>query len=159
MGLDMYLEGRSYLWTNWDDPDKDLKRDGYRVSDVTLELGYWRKHPDLHGYIVQTFAGGKDECQDIPLTAENLIQIVEAIQNRTLPHTEGFFFGSSDGSEEKASVKILLGAIKWLEGVPNLPVLKNPTPLKGSGMVIAAVDVENVKQTSESRSVVYRASW
>lgn len=46
MGLDMYLLGKTYLWQNWENPDRDLKRDGFRVCQIELELGYWRKHPD-----------------------------------------------------------------------------------------------------------------
>jgi hypothetical protein len=32
-------------------------------GDRDREVGYWRKHPDLHGYIVETFADGVDACQ------------------------------------------------------------------------------------------------
>ena len=49
-----------------------------------LSLGYWRKHPDLHGFIVKTFANGKDECQRIDLTGEDLIKIIEAVKSNTL---------------------------------------------------------------------------
>ena len=62
MGLDMYLEGRRFLRTNWENPEANLKRGKYRVKEETLELAYWRKHPNLHGFIVQTFADGVDEC-------------------------------------------------------------------------------------------------
>jgi hypothetical protein len=56
MGLDMYLTGEKFLMT------RNLEEDGFRLRSKTLELGYWRKHPNLHGYIVQTFADGTDEC-------------------------------------------------------------------------------------------------
>jgi len=158
MGLDMYLNGKAFLWTDWDKPENNLQRDGYRVREITLELGYWRKHPDLHGYIVETFAKGVDNCEEINLTAENMIQIIAAIKDRQLPHTEGFFFGASDGSEDKATIEIFLKAIKWLEGVAALRMAKNVTPL-GRGMVVAEIDVETVKTIKESREVVYRASW
>jgi hypothetical protein len=66
------------------------------------ELGYWRKHPNLHGYIVQEFADGKDECQEIPLGEDELIQIMEAVKANELPHTTGFFFGVSEGTTEES---------------------------------------------------------
>ena len=62
MGLDMYLEGRKSRY------DKQETEDGFPLQTKVLELGYWRKHPNLHGYIVQEFADGVDECQrgDLP---------------------------------------------------------------------------------------------
>lgn len=158
MGLDMYLEGKTYLWTDWDDPAKNETRDGFRVKEITIELGYWRKHPDLHGYIVQTFAEGRDECQEIELSSEDLIRTIAAIKDRQLPKTGGFFFGASDGSEDKETIETLQRAIKWLEGVPVHKVIKKEAPL-GAGMVAHEIDIEAVKNTKESRSVVYRASW
>ena len=133
MGLDMYLEGRKYLVTDWENDANNPKEDGFQVKERILQLGYWRKHPNLHGYIVQTFAGGKDECQDIGLSAENLDTIITAIKGRGLPHTEGFFFGKSDCTDEEAAadIKILEDAKTWLKA----------------------------KEDRVWRSVVYRASW
>jgi hypothetical protein len=62
MGLDMYLVGKTSDGTN-------------------KELGYWRKHPDLHGFIVNEFGGGIDECQQIDLNEECLKQILLAVEN------------------------------------------------------------------------------
>ena len=115
MGLDMYLEGRTYNWTDWQNPENNPKRDGFEIKGEILRLGYWRKHPDLHGYIVNTFADGVDDCKDIWLDADKMRQIIEAIKGQKLPETEGFFFGKSDGSEDIESIKIFQGAIQWLE--------------------------------------------
>lgn len=131
MGLDMYLEGRTFNWSNHEFPELDPSRDGFPIKGVILRLGYWRKHPDLHGYIVQNFADGKDGCQDIELGDECIEKIIAAIKARELPHTEGFFFGESDGSEDEESIEIFQKALDWMRG--NSP--------------------------NESRSVVYRASW
>ena len=106
MGLDMYLTGeRNHL------PDQSNPP----MTGQRFRLGYWRKHPNLHGYIVQHFAGGVDECQEICLSKENIHQILSAIRERLLPHTEGFFFGISDGSESSNDVGIFSNAIGWLE--------------------------------------------
>lgn len=137
MGLDMYLEGRKFLPTNW-----NRTEEGFRVKEVTVELGYWRKHPNLHGYIVETFAEGRDECQDIELSAENIEQIIAAVKAKELPHTTGFFFGASEGTQEEIDedVAIFEKALAWLRSFERSEDQKPPA--------------EEVWP-----SVVYRASW
>jgi len=127
MGLDMYLNGEKSLWSDF------RKEDDFKVKSMKIELGYWRKHPDLHGFIVQTFAKGVDECQIIPLDEKKMREIIEAIRNNKLPHTQGFFFGSSDwykGKEEE-NIAIFEKAISWLKE----------------------------KKEDQYREVYYRASW
>ena len=158
MGLDMYLEGRTFLWGNWQHPERDEKRDGFKIKNVTVELGYWRKHPNLHGYIVQEFAGGVDECQEIPLTEENILQIIDAISNKDLPTTRGFFFGASDGSEDAESIAVFEKALEWLKNATP-PTRHKPEPLGDSGMVAVAIKPEDFVGAKESRDVVYQASW
>lgn len=133
MGLDMYLTGNKFFWTNWEHPEKNRKEDGIKVSSLNVELGYWRKHPNLHGYIVQTFANGKDECQNIELWSEDLKKIINVVKDGNLPHTEGFFFGVSrnDAKEIENDIKQLKNALDWLE----------------------------VKEEGVVRSVIYRAIW
>ena len=81
MGLDMNLYGRKLIaYNRWDEKAAPLMEDGFPVSDVILEMGYWRKHPNLHGYIVNIFADGEDECQEIELSEEDLLKIAAAIR-------------------------------------------------------------------------------
>ena len=110
MGLDMYLTGEKFVMTT------GLQEDGFRLRSKTLELGYWRKHPNLHGYIVQTFAGGEDDCQTIDLSG-HIRTIIAAIQAKELPHTTGFFFGASDSSQEcmEEDITIFEKALAWVE--------------------------------------------
>jgi hypothetical protein len=131
MGLDMFLEGEKFLWKNHRKPELNPIEDGFAVKGRTLRLGYWRKHPDLHGYIVNTFADGKDECQDIELGPDELRQILAASEADKLPETSGFFFGKSQPEDKAATKEILEKAIAWLEE----------------------------KEPNVSRSVTYRASW
>lgn len=116
MGLDMYLEGEKFYTTNWQNPEKNLQEDGFRLMSKELRLGYWRKHPNLHGYIVSQFADGKDDCQEIELSDKDVDNIIHAVKNDLLPHTEGFFFGTSEETEERKAedISILEGAKKWL---------------------------------------------
>jgi hypothetical protein len=142
MGLDMYLRGEKYLPQDWNDPTKDRREDGKRVSQVEVDLGYWRKHPDLHGYIVRTFANGVDECQRIELSVDDLKHLLERAEvDGWGEENSGFFFGQSPhpGDEwyqrkHDDTVKIFREAIAWLEAMS--------TP--GSGCW---------------PSVFYRASW
>ena len=131
MGLDMYLMGEKFYWTNWKEPDKNLSEDGFKVSTKTLEIGYWRKHPNLHGFIVNGFAAGVDECQRIDLSKEDLVVILEAVKKDNLPYTEGFFFGTSQPEDRDLSIEIIEKAMKWVE----------------------------TEEVGVSRSVYYRASW
>ncbi len=131
MGLDMYLEGEKFLWTNWEKPELNLKEDGFEVKGKTLRLGYWRKHPNLHGFIVKEFAAGVDECQRIDLSIENCQQIIDATKKNALPETKGFFFGVSQPEDDADTIEQLEKAIKWAQ----------------------------VKEEGVSRSIVYRASW
>lgn len=106
MGLDMYLVEKIY---SVDDHADEGHVERYEV------LAYWRKHPDLHGYIVQEFAGGIDECQEIPLTKENIQQIIKAVKEDKLPYTTGFFFGVSDSADEQETIEKLNTALKKVE--------------------------------------------
>ena len=132
MGLDMNMTGRKFL------PYSAAKRfeEGFEIEAIEVKIAYWRKHPNLHGFIVETFAGGNDNCQDIELDISQLQTIIEAVKANALPKTEGFFFGVSNGDEAELQddLEQLGKAVSWL------------TPLH--------------KQEEQAwYSVIYRASW
>lgn len=119
MGLDMYLYGEKYLGLDLNAPQPVRHfEDGYRLETKTLRLGYWRKHPNLHGLIVKSFADGIDQCQRIDLSDTDIERIIEAVARDDLPHTVGFFFGESDGSEKQETLEILRAALDWLRADP-----------------------------------------
>jgi hypothetical protein len=85
MGLDMYLT---------------------RANDTSKDLAYWRKANQIHGYIVDTFAWGVDECQPIAVHRTELLGLVQLCESlleskdekkalEVLPPKSGFFFGSA----------------------------------------------------------------
>lgn len=116
MGLDMYLTGSKYH-SKHNNQGKVIERemvDGFPVKETRLELGYWRKHPNLHGFIVNEFAEGKDNCQEIELTREDCLKIAKAIENDNLPDTSGFFFGDSAWHKKEANVEVFRKAAEWL---------------------------------------------
>ena len=120
MGLDMYLQGHQYQ-------RKEFQMiDDFPVKEIIVELGYWRKHPNLHGAIIETFAEGVDDCQNIELNRTDIEKLIEIVKSDSLPHTEGFFFGASaalDQSEwyeeqKQETIKQLENALKWYDGFP-----------------------------------------
>jgi hypothetical protein len=132
MGLDMYLQGHQYQ------SNRTQTLDDFPVKEIIVELGYWRKHPNLHGAIVETFADGVDECQNIELNRSDIEKLLEMVKSNELPHTQGFFFGESAKpdsewykQEYNDTITQLENALKWYDG-------------SGDGMY---------------RYVVYRASW
>ena len=149
MGLDMYLEGRK-----WKHGSTEVE-DGFSVKSKILDLGYWRKHPNLHGFIVQAFADGKDECQDIDLGAQDIKNIISAIERDALPNTTGFFFGTSDSgkAQRKRDIEMFTKALAWLEEV------KGVEPEKAENDFGVIYKVVQTELPTEYRYVVYRASW
>lgn len=78
------------------------------------EIHYWRKHPNLEGWMKGLFLckGGELRHSDIlgsvfngctvDLTLEDIDALESAVEKHTLPETEGFFFGVSyDDDEER----------------------------------------------------------
>ena len=104
MGLEMYA------MTTGEHPSDEVD---FKVEGAT-EIHYWWKHPNLHGYIVQEFADGIDDCRSIDLDESAIQQILTAIQEEQLPHTIGFFFGESDGTEKEHDLAIFSDALAWL---------------------------------------------
>jgi hypothetical protein len=94
MGLDMY----AYATASPPATPVDF------TDEPQLELHYWRKHPDLHGWmeILYRAKGGTEQfnCANVVLTSEDLDELEKVIRARNLPDTTGFFFGDSVGSEQ-----------------------------------------------------------
>ena len=120
MGLDMYMTGRKYVGGSFQQDEPKCFQDGFPVETMELELGYWRKHRKLHGYIVNTFANGVDECQEIPLEAPDLRNIAKAVREKNLPYTTGDFFGNDEFVKEEEErreehAQVLEHAAEWLD--------------------------------------------
>ena len=98
MGLDMYayVAGRkgqqAEYWENYDG-DKDTS-----PVEKPRELAYWRKHPNLHGWMHKLWneRGGDGDFNgdELELTWEDLDNLEYAVKNNELPGTAGFFFGN-----------------------------------------------------------------
>ena len=114
MGLDMYAYTASragqqndfYEGAEW---DPELKESVNPKVTQPREIAYWRKHPNLHGWMEQLWirklaAEGKQPEKDsewgsvfngveVELTSEDLDELERAVTHGRLPRTTGFFFG------------------------------------------------------------------
>jgi hypothetical protein len=92
MGLDMYAFTTSLSPTSPVDFEIDC--------DNATELHYWRKHPNLHGWMEQLYRkkGGRNphfNMNVVALTESDIEQLRCDIESCLLPETSGFFFGQS----------------------------------------------------------------
>jgi len=97
MGLDQYASARR------GEAKKD--EDGYTYYEDSMELAYWRKHPNIHGFMERLYRekGGEEvfNCRPVVLTQEDIDRLASIILDKELPETSGFFFGSSFGDEDE----------------------------------------------------------
>lgn len=115
MGLDQYL------FKTKQTPEQVLSDDF--DSDESEQIAYWRKHPNLQGYMKelwkqkypkrekQLLKVDKDEdvfnlgdvfnCERVFLTLEDLDNWEKAINNKSYPETAGFFFGNNADEDYK----------------------------------------------------------
>ena len=98
MGLDMYaFSTKAKPKTDVDFETKNFKPE---------EVFYWRKHPNLHGWMQSLYdmKGGTSDSFNgdcVVLDIVDLDNLEEDIREGNLPDTSGFFFGeSSNGDEE-----------------------------------------------------------
>jgi hypothetical protein len=109
MGLDMY----AYI-TN----DKIDRPVDFKPQEIS-EIHYWRKHPDLHGWMEELYyaKGGTQEFNCVPVVVSlyDLDQLEAAIVHHELPTTHGFFFGQSRGDEYDDDLAFTAKARKAIE--------------------------------------------
>ena len=63
------------------------------------ELAYWRKHPNLHGWMERLAVQKNLKYEsfngiELELSWEDLDELERAITHKQLPATQGFFFGN-----------------------------------------------------------------
>ena len=95
MGLDMYA------YTRTTKPETPVD---FPMQESDSLICCWRKHPNLHGWMEALYRSKNGEedtfnCTSVELTMDDLDALETAIRAGSLPPTEGFFFGVSDGSE------------------------------------------------------------
>jgi hypothetical protein len=103
MGLDQYAYART----------KDTLASN---ENATIELAYWRKHPNLQGWMEQRWLkrladegvtpeespyGSAFNGVEFELTEEDLLVLELDIISGNLPETKGFFFGNDSDEHYK----------------------------------------------------------
>ena len=82
----------------------DFQDEVYKDEVEHEEIHYWRKHPNIHGFMEYLYRekGGELDfnCQPVELTQEDIDSLAKSILDQELPKTSGFFFGQSFGDEE-----------------------------------------------------------
>ena len=86
---------------------------------VAKEIAYWRKHPDLHGWMQKLYEekGGEDKSfngDPVVLTLADLDRLEDDILGENLPETTGFFFGES-GEISLKDLEFVLEARKAIQ--------------------------------------------
>ena len=80
------------------------------VREPGEEIMYWRKHNRLQGWMADLYQEKTGEvdmnCRDLRLEEKDIDNLEQAIKDRKLPETEGFFYG--DDSYEEHYEKFLL---------------------------------------------------
>ena len=105
MGLDMYA------YTTIENLASEVDFD----VEQHEALHFWCKHANLHGWMEQIYfaKGGRAElfnCANLALSECDLLGLEQAVRENTLPHTTGFFFGKSDGSEKEDDLAFIAKA-------------------------------------------------
>lgn len=98
MGLDMYA------FSTKAKPKKEVDFETKNFDPE--EIHYWRKHPNLHGWMENLYRdkGGdpnapfNGEC--VVLTTSDLDNLEHDLKQWDLPDTSGFFFGQSGTDDE-----------------------------------------------------------
>ena len=120
MGLDMYLEKRTYV-KQWDHQSAEEKHDVVvtkggqptnidpkKVKYIIEEAGYWRKANQIHRWFVDNVQNGVDNCGDYYVGSEKLAELLElckkvkadnSLAEELLPSASGFFFGGTEYDE------------------------------------------------------------
>jgi hypothetical protein len=95
MGLDQY----AYVAARSNERSEFYESEGEFINGEWVvpgkaeprELAYWRKHPNLQGWMEKLAEFNGDELE---LTWEDIDDLEKAVKKRKLPTTSGFFFGN-----------------------------------------------------------------
>ena len=113
MGLDMYAYSANKAGVQTEYWENSNIIDGEVVSTCTKpkEIMYWRKHPNLHGWMENLWQrkgrpGAESDADifngiELELTWEDLMELEYDIAHKALPSTTGFFFGDDSDAYYK----------------------------------------------------------
>lgn len=103
MGLDMYAHKVKVA------PERPVD---FEKPENDEEFHYWRKHPNLHGWMERLYRekGGSNEdfnVAPVVLTSEDIDNLEKAVNGDELPETSGFFFGASTPEDKRDDLEFI----------------------------------------------------
>lgn len=116
MGLDQYAYVASKVGAKDDYYEEKYDRGNSNANqkDFYDELAYWRKHPNLHGWMESLWIekgrpGVEPGYEDVmfngvelELTFDDIVRLENDIKENKLPSTTGFFFGQDSDDYYKS---------------------------------------------------------
>ncbi|MEY4332289.1 MAG: hypothetical protein RLZZ196_1027 [Bacteroidota bacterium] len=125
MGLDMYLRGKRFFSSYFDEKDTELQRsiaklfpelenrsgifsDESPIQELTINVGYWRKANAIHNWFVTNVQNSHDDCGYYHVSRDKLHELRDTCQqvlantgiaSNLLPTVSGFFFGGTSYDE------------------------------------------------------------
>lgn len=108
MGLDQYAYVASKVGARdeYYEEKYDRGNSNANQNDYMTELAYWRKHPNLQGWmerlwnekgcpgVEQGFNDVMFNGIELELTFDDIVRLENDIKNNNLPATSGFFYGN-----------------------------------------------------------------
>jgi hypothetical protein len=91
---------------------ENIRAADFPTPENVEEIFYWRKHPNLHGWMEALYKdkGGEDtdfNLSPLRLDTADLDALEKAVSADELPHTEGFFFGVSQPEEKERTLALI----------------------------------------------------
>lgn len=119
MGLDMYLQKKTYIGAMYDHRkvgghvkitvnSKILPIEFNRITFIEEEVGYWRKVNHIHRWFVENVQDDDDNCHEYECSREQLGELLDICRKvdtdhsqaeTLLPTVDGFFFGGTEYDE------------------------------------------------------------
>jgi hypothetical protein len=104
MGLDMYAYVAAKAGQQQEYWEQDADANGVAKP---REIAYWRKHPNLHGWMQRLWESqgnsGDFNGDELELTWADLDALEQAVTHGQLPGTSGFFFGEDSDNRYRES--------------------------------------------------------
>ena len=109
MGLDMYAyaaakAGAQAAFDEGSQWDAEKDEMANPIAPEPREIAYWRKHPNLHGWMERLAESknleyGSFNGVELELTWADIDALEQAVTHKQLPATTGFFFGRNADEE------------------------------------------------------------
>lgn len=85
MGLDMWLNKKTYIGNGWKEPKEQVKIEvegikQERVSTITERVGYWRKANAIHAWIVENVQEGNDNCKEWYMGTSQIEELLKLVK-------------------------------------------------------------------------------